>query len=106
MYGRHIRPADAAQAGAAAGAVKGDTELMRTRVNAALEVFRQEAAELLDTSRMGAIGFCFGGTSVLELPRSGTALSGVVSFLGTLDTGLPAKPGARSEGRRVGKQHK
>lgn len=94
MYGRHIRPADAAQAGAAAGAVKGDTELMRTRVNAALEVFRQEAAELLDTSRMGAIGFCFGGTSVLELARSGTALSGVVSFHGNLDTGLPAQPGA------------
>src|SRR5690606_2615126 len=40
------------------------------------------------------LGFCFGGTSVLELARSGTALSGVVSFHGNLDTGLPAQPGA------------
>lgn len=86
MYGKDIRPADAAEAGAAAGAVKGDRALMRKRVNAALEVFRSEAGELLDPARMGAIGFCFGGTTVLELARSGTQLGGVVSFHGNLDT--------------------
>src|SRR5690554_7620531 len=38
MYGRDIRPADAAEAGEAAGLVRGDRALMRKRVNAALEV--------------------------------------------------------------------
>ena len=86
MYGSDIRPADAKEAGAAAGLVKGDRALMRQRANAALEVFRREAAGLIDTSRLGAVGFCFGGTSVLELARSGTQLAGVVSFHGNLDT--------------------
>lgn len=86
MYGRDIRPADAAEAGEAAGLVRGDRALMRKRVNAALEVFKSEAGQLLDPARMGAIGFCFGGTTVLELARSGTAIGGVVSFHGNLDT--------------------
>ena len=89
LYGKHIRPADAQEAAAAAGLVKGDRALMRKRVNAALEVFRHEAAPQLDASRLGAIGFCFGGTSVLELARSGTPLGGVVSFHGNLDTPTP-----------------
>src|SRR5690606_3961196 len=59
MYGSDIRPADAKEAGAAAGLVKGDRALMRQRANAALEVFRREAAGLIDTSRLGAVGFCF-----------------------------------------------
>lgn len=86
MYGKDIRPAGATEAAAAAGVVKGDRVLMRKRVNAALEVFKSEAGELLDPVRMGAIGFCFGGTTVLELARSGTQIGGVVSFHGNLDT--------------------
>lgn len=91
MYGSEIRPADAEEAGAAAGQVKGDRALMRERANAALEVFQREAAGLIDTDRLGAIGFCFGGTAVLELARSGTSLAGgVVSFHGNLDTPDPS----------------
>ncbi|MFA5677914.1 MAG: dienelactone hydrolase family protein [Pseudomonas sp.] len=86
MYGKNVRPADAAEAGAVAGAVKNDRALMRNRVNAALEVFKAEAGERLDVGRLGAIGFCFGGTTVLELARSGTQIGGVVSFHGNLDT--------------------
>ena len=86
MYGRDIRPADAAEAGEAAGVVRGDRALMRKRANAALAVFKSEAGPLLAPARMGAIGFCFGGTTVLELARSGTAIGGVVSFHGNLDT--------------------
>lgn len=87
LYGRDTRPANTDEAGIAAGAVKGDRALMRKRVNAALDVFKSKAQEVpLDTSRIGAIGFCFGGTSVLELARSGTEVQGVVSFHGNLDT--------------------
>jgi dienelactone hydrolase len=91
LYGRDIRPANAEEAGKAAGAVRGDRPLMRKRVNAALEVLREQAATVaLDTERLGAIGFCFGGTSVLELARSGTEIKGVVSFHGNLDSPTPA----------------
>lgn len=86
LYGKDIRPADATQAGEAAGKVRGDRALMRKRVNAALEVLKTEAGAQLDASRLGAIGFCFGGTAVLELARSGTQIGGVVSFHGNLDT--------------------
>ena len=38
---------------------------------------------------MAAIGYCFGGTAVLELARSGAPLTGVVTFHGGLDTPTP-----------------
>ena len=44
---------------------------------------------LTDTDKMAAIGYCFGGTTVLELARSGTNLKGVVSFHGGLDSPSP-----------------
>lgn len=48
----------------------------------------------VDPKRIAAIGYCFGGTIVLEMARSGAELDGVVSFHGNLDTTTPAKPGA------------
>ena len=45
-------------------------------------------------TRIGAFGFCFGGSSVLELARSGVKLAGIVTFHGGLHTELPASPGA------------
>lgn len=38
----------------------------------------------VDTDRLAAIGFCFGGTTVLQLAYSGADLSGVVGFHGNL----------------------
>jgi dienelactone hydrolase len=48
----------------------------------------------VDGSRVAAIGFCFGGTTVLELARGGADLKGVVSFHGGLQTAAPAQKGA------------
>jgi dienelactone hydrolase len=91
MYGKDIRPANSSEAGAAASFVRSDRGLMRKRVNAALDVFKGQAGSVpLDVSRIAAIGFCFGGGTVLELARSGTELAGVVSFHGNLDTPEPA----------------
>lgn len=91
MYGKAIRPSNAQEAGAAAGAVRGDRALMRKRAQAAVEVLKAQAAQVaLDTSKLGAIGFCFGGGAVLELARSGADLQGFVSFHGNLDTPNPA----------------
>jgi len=87
MYGRDIRPKDSSEAAVAAGRLRENRDLMRKRVNAALSAFKDQSNEVpLDTSRISAIGFCFGGGVVLELARSGTEIKGVVSFHGNLDT--------------------
>ncbi|MDY7232846.1 dienelactone hydrolase family protein [Hyalangium rubrum] len=91
MYGQTVRPKNTDEAGKVSGAVKGDRKLMRARVNKALEVLRGEGkAAGLDAKKLGAIGFCFGGTSVLELARSGSDVAGVVSFHGGLDAPMAA----------------
>lgn len=59
-----------------------DRKELRRRMIAALEAAR--ALSWVDTARLGAIGFCFGGLAVLELLRSGAPLRGVVTFHGLL----------------------
>ncbi|WP_374603590.1 dienelactone hydrolase family protein [Arenimonas sp.] len=94
MYGSGVRPANAQEAGKAAGAVYADRESLRGRINTALGVLRDSAGKTpLDVTDIGGIGFCFGGAIVLELARSGADVAGVVSFHGNLETTLPAKPG-------------
>lgn len=95
MYGRGVRPANAQEAGEAAGAVYADRPALRGRINTALGVLRDAAGRVpLDTTDIGAIGFCFGGAIVLELARSGADIAGVVSFHGNLGTTMPAQAGA------------
>lgn len=91
MYGKGVRAADAKEAAALAGKYKGDRPLMRGRIQAALDVLR--GLPRVDPKRIAAIGYCFGGTTVLELARSGADIAGVVSFHGGLDAPMPAEPG-------------
>jgi dienelactone hydrolase len=88
IYGKGVRPANPGEAGKLAGGFKSDRPLLRRRVNAAFS--RMLALERCDAARTAAIGYCFGGTTVLELARSGTAVGGVVSFHGGLSTPTPA----------------
>lgn len=92
IYGKGIRPKNAQEAGAQASIYKGDRKLLRARMDAALQTLRKEP--MTDASRIAAIGYCFGGTAVLEQARAGSDVKGVVSFHGGLDTPLPAAPGA------------
>jgi dienelactone hydrolase len=62
------------------------------RAGAALEVLRTHSG--VDAGRIGAIGFCFGGSTALQLARSGADLRGIVSFHGRLSTAAPAGDGA------------
>lgn len=88
IYGKGVRAKDAAEAGALAGKYRnGDRTLLRQRANAALAVL--EKNERTDTKRVAAIGYCFGGTTVLEMARSGAEIAGVVSFHGGLDSLKP-----------------
>ena len=87
IYGKGVRPKNTAEAGALAGKYKSDRQLLRARVNAALTVL--QTREFVDPRHLAAIGYCFGGTTVLELARSGAHIAGVVSFHGGLDAPDP-----------------
>jgi dienelactone hydrolase len=87
IYGKGIRPESSQAAGAEAGKYKNDRALLRARVRAALDVLAQH--ELTDPKRIAAIGYCFGGTTVLELARSGADVVAVVSFHGGLSSPTP-----------------
>ena len=88
IYGKGIRPSNTAVAGVQATKYKSDRALLRARVNAGLAELRKQP--LVDQQRVAAIGYCFGGTTVIELALSGAELNGVVSFHGGLDAPNPA----------------
>jgi dienelactone hydrolase len=87
MYGKGVHAKDAQEAAKMAGEFKNDRKLMRDRAATGLDVLRKQ--ELVDTKRVAAIGYCFGGTTVLELARAGNDIAGVVSFHGDLATPKP-----------------
>ena len=87
IYGKGIRPQTIADAGAAAGKYKADRALLRARVNAGLNTLKSQTN--VDTTQLAAIGYCFGGTAVLELARSGADVKGIVSFHGGLSSPAP-----------------
>ncbi|GLQ90848.1 dienelactone hydrolase family protein [Dyella flagellata] len=93
MYGENLRPEPgrADQAKAATTPLYTDRALMRKRINEALAQLKAQAANApIDTAKLAAIGFCFGGTAVLDLARSGADIAAVVSFHGGLTTDDPA----------------
>lgn len=88
IYGKGIRPKDTKEAGELATKYKSDRNLLRERVTLALnELLKQKH---VDTKKIIATGYCFGGTSALELGRSGADLKGVISFHGGLSNPTPA----------------
>ena len=88
IYGKGVRPTSRDEAGKLAGKYKSDRALLRGRVNAGLAQLFLDPR--VDTKRVAAIGYCFGGTTVLELARSGAQVAGVVTFHGGLDSPAPA----------------
>ena len=93
MYGQGVRAKDRDEAGKLAGEFyqEKDASLFRVRAQAALaELLKRRS---VDSKRVGATGFCFGGTCALELARSGAAVSAVVTFHGGLKTTRPAQAG-------------
>src|SRR6185437_15855679 len=92
MYGKDLRPMSEAEAQAAVKPLYGDRAEMRARAAAAFDELKklaQSHTAPIDASRLAAIGFCFGGSSVLDLARGGEDLAAVVSFHGGLSTDDP-----------------
>ena len=91
MYGGGRRFENARDAGVLLKELYEKPQRLRDRVLAGFEVLKGQSQT--DASRIGALGFCFGGQCVLELARSGADVKAVVSFHGLLKTPLPAEPG-------------
>lgn len=73
-------------------AVRGNRDVMMGRFEAAESLLRQHPRSA--GQPLAAIGYCFGGSVVLEAARAGKDLAMVASFHGALNTGHPAQPGA------------
>ena len=87
MYGKGVFGKD--------GDVEGNSGLMnplasdrlalRARMDAALSTLR--GLDVVDSNRVAAMGYCFGGMCVLELARSGADVLGVISIHGIFSPG-------------------
>ena len=86
MYGKGIWTTEPAKAKELSGHLRG-TPLLRKRAQAGLEILKKNPQ--VDPQKIAAIGYCFGGTTVLELAYSGANLAGVVSFHGGLTAAKP-----------------
>jgi dienelactone hydrolase len=65
-------------------------QLAKTRLDAALA--KLKSYPQTDTSRIAAIGYCYGGYSVLNAAKLGADLNGVVVFHGNLGGAPPIRP--------------
>jgi dienelactone hydrolase len=91
MFGDRRQASNLQQVATLVGGLRAEPDKLRARGRAALDVLA--ALPQVDAGRLAAIGFCFGGSVVLELAREGADLKAVVSFHGVLATKMPAQPG-------------
>jgi dienelactone hydrolase len=84
LYGKGVRPDALEQKKARSGALYTDRAEMRARMAGALR--QLDDLPSADRDNVAAIGYCFGGSAVLELARAGRDLAGFVSFHGGLST--------------------
>lgn len=84
MYGKGVRASTTEEAQKLSSIYKKDRQLMRQRIRAALDFIKKHPR--VQSSKVAAQGYCFGGSVALELARSGADVAGVTSFHGNLDT--------------------
>ena len=58
-----------------------DRPLMRARAQAGFDILR--ASPMVDTSRIAVLGYCFGGTTAVELAETGAPIVGTVTIHGS-----------------------
>ena len=91
MYGGDRRAKDPQEASKLSSEVANNFELEKTRFMAAMDFLGKQAD--VDSSRIAAIGYCFGGGVVLNMAAHGADLRGVASFHGSLGAMQAPKPG-------------
>jgi dienelactone hydrolase len=91
MFGERRQARNLQEVATLVGGLRAEPTRLRARGRAALETLA--SLPQVDAQRLVAIGFCFGGSVVLELARAGADLKAVVSFHGVLATKMPAVTG-------------
>jgi dienelactone hydrolase len=91
MYGDGKQAMHPDDAGKFSGAIMKNFDVGKARFLAAEEFLKSQPT--VDPTRIGAIGYCFGGGVVLNMARQGADLAAVVSFHGSLRAIKPAEPG-------------
>lgn len=82
MYGDARVTEHGSEAGEWSKQITANVDAWQRRALAGLDVLRRH--QLVDTRRLGAVGYCFGGATVMQLAYAGADLRGVVSFHGSL----------------------
>ena len=87
MYGKGVFGSDGDVEGNSAlmGPLAGDRTALRARMTSALETLK--GLDVVDSLKIGAMGYCFGGMCVLELARAGADVGGVISIHGIFTPG-------------------
>jgi len=81
IFGKGVLPKDTKEAEEQSTKYNKDRPLMRARAQAGLDWMR--ANGMIDTSRIATVGYCFGGTVVIELAHTGAPVVGTVSIHGS-----------------------
>ena len=81
LYGKGVRPTELADKKKCMTMLTSDRAKMRAYMNGALAAAKEQG---FNTDRCVAMGYCFGGTAVLEWARSGVDLDGFATFHGGL----------------------
>jgi dienelactone hydrolase len=89
MYGEGKTVNHPKEAGEMAGKVRANVDSWRKRALAALDTLK--AQPQCDKTKLAAIGYCFGGSTALQLAFAGADLKAVVSFHGALPTPTEAE---------------
>lgn len=87
IYGKGANPKNQDEAKTLATKFKDDRALLRTHIRAAYDALA--AMPRVNARKIVVMGYCFGGTTALELARSGAPLVGTASFHGGLSTPTP-----------------
>lgn len=88
MFGDGKQGNDPKEAMALVGPFYGDPQMAKRRFDAALEKLKTYTQT--DQSKIAAIGYCFGGTQVINMAKLGDDLKGIVSFHGGSLSAVPA----------------
>lgn len=88
MYGDAKTADNPKDAGALSGSVMKNPPAMQSRFNAARALLAKQPS--VDATRIGAMGYCFGGAVVLNMARAGADLAGVAGFHASLGLNTPA----------------
>jgi dienelactone hydrolase len=87
LYGNGMQASDMVHAVELMHGLRANVMRWRARAQAALEALSRQ--HTVDPSKLAALGYCFGGSTALELARSGAPLVAVVSFHGGLASPRP-----------------